>query len=215
MFLALGDCNVLGAGAYTGKTYIQIIQKKLKIDCINCGHTMSTTREGLEYFHKFKNLKIDFAIIGYGLVDSWQTFKYAPYVLYYPNTPLRKIARKLVKKYKKIARSLGLNKILGVRHVVSMIEFRKNLEEIIKNVPKVFLVETTPHKKDTYRNKSIKKYNDVLKDLANGYSHVQVIKIYKDFESNNKLYFDDVHFNSNGHELIAQKILDANCDLFR
>ena len=106
MILALGDCNIQGADRYNGPTYADIVAQKLEKRLINAGITMSTVREGKILFDRHKSKKPDIVFFGYGLVDIWKTFRYAPYVLYYPDNFFRKFARKVVKNYKKVARNL-------------------------------------------------------------------------------------------------------------
>jgi glycosyltransferase involved in cell wall biosynthesis len=104
--LSLGDCNTLGFQQAYKNAYPEQLAKLLGLDVLNCGCTMSTTREGLRFFYDNFTSNITLITIQYGLVDSWKTFRNAPYVLYYPNTFLRKIGRKIVKKFKKIGRIL-------------------------------------------------------------------------------------------------------------
>eukprot|EP00481_Brizalina_sp_1-RS-2013_P002882 TRINITY_DN7670_c0_g1_i1.p1 TRINITY_DN7670_c0_g1~~TRINITY_DN7670_c0_g1_i1.p1 ORF type:complete len:103 (+),score=8.74 TRINITY_DN7670_c0_g1_i1:102-410(+) len=99
--LALGDCNTLGIDNLENNSYPERFAKKYNCDIINCGYTMTTTNEAKYFFDKYYNNYVDVVLIQYGVVDSWKTFKYSPYVLYYPDNILRKIARKIVKKYKK------------------------------------------------------------------------------------------------------------------
>lgn len=206
MFLALGDCNLLGANKYEGSTYIELLSQKTKSTFINCGHTMTTSKEGKLYFEEHNIKTYDFVILAYGLVDSWITFKYSPYVLYYPDNIFRKIARKVVKKYKKIARKLFLQKLFGSKNVVSKTEYIENLEYIIVQSSKVFLIETIPHRDDDTRNDETLQYNQLLNGIAKKFSHVYLIKIYDDFLNCKDMYFDSIHINQKGHEFIAQKI---------
>ncbi|BCD67521.1 hypothetical protein NitYY0918_C0416 [Nitratiruptor sp. YY09-18] len=198
-----------GANSFKGQTYIDLIAQELQAEAINCGITMSTTREGLILFNKYKSIKPDFVIIAYGLVDSWKTFKYAPYVLYYPDNILRKIARKFVKKYKKIARKLGLNEILGQKYVVPPKEYKKNLQKIIEQAKEVILIETPPHLSQLFRNRDIQLYNTILDELSQENDNCKVVKIYDDFEKNKAFYLDNTHFNQDGYNYIAKKILEV------
>jgi len=111
--LSIGDCNTLGIGSSEYNSYPERFSRQLKADCMNKGHTMCTTREGVHYFNDFYNDSFDLVTIQYGLADSWKTISHAPYVLYYPDSFLRKLGRKLSKKYKKIAKKLGLKRWLG------------------------------------------------------------------------------------------------------
>ena len=208
MILALGDCNIIGADRYKGKNYIDIISKKLQIDAINCGITMSTTREGVILFNEKKKQDIDIVIVAYGLVDSWKTFKYAPYVLYYPDNFFRKLARKLVKKYKKIARQTGLNEMLGQKYVVPPAEYEQNITNIISQSKKTILIETPPHLTETFRNPDIQYYNSLLKSIAKQHRNCEIVEMYEDFLEDRSLYFDEIHMNERGYELVAKKLLE-------
>src|SRR5476651_508794 len=122
--LALGDCNTLGVAHFTRQTYVERFAKAAGLESVNCGCTMATTREAGRYFADNFDGDCTVVTIQYGLVDSWRTFRYAPYVLYYPDNPLRKLARKLVKKWKSIARHRGWNDRYGVAPVVPPAEYR-------------------------------------------------------------------------------------------
>ena len=134
--LALGDCNTLGDVEYKNNSFVERFGKLANMKVKNCGYTMSTTREMLHFFEKFYHKDLDTILIQYGLVDSWKTFIYSPYVLYYPDNFFRKIARKFTKKYKKIARKLNLNQKFGEKFVVSLDEYEKNIESIISKSQK-------------------------------------------------------------------------------
>ncbi|BCD62717.1 hypothetical protein NitYY0826_C1600 [Nitratiruptor sp. YY08-26] len=208
MILALGDCNIVGANSYAGKNYIDIVAEHLQTKAKNCGITMSTTREGVILFHECSSYNTSLVIVAYGLVDSWRTFKYAPYVLYYPDNFLRKFARKVVKKYKKLARSLGLNEKLGQKFVVPPQEYMQNLSFIAAKSKRVLFIETPPHLTETFRNPDIKYYNQLMAKVAAQYPHADVVRIYEDFAKDSSLYLDEIHFNQKGYELVAHKILE-------
>jgi len=204
MILGVGDCNMRGAEKFRGETYLELIQKELKEKVLNFGVTMSTTREGKIISKKFK---AEVVIVAYGLVDSWKTFKYAPYVLYYPDNLFRKVARKVVKKYKKTARRLGLNQLLGEKFVVPPKEYEENLYSILQNSKKALLLETPPHHRQTFRNPNIQLYNSLLKKVTQNRKNTHLIELYDLFLEDITLYLDDIHFNQKGHDLIAEKIL--------
>jgi lysophospholipase L1-like esterase len=205
--LALGDCNTLGVGELKENAYAELFAKAIDKSMKNCGFTMSTTREMKYFFQDFIEDNTEIILIQYGLVDSWKTFKYAPYVLYYPDNKMRKIIRKIVKKYKKITKSLGLNTLLGVKNVVPLKEYEENIESLIKQVQNrlVLLVETVPNL-DTSRNSEILKYNQVMKQLANKYGHVYCIEVYSDLVDKSDKYEDQTHLNESGYRTIANKI---------
>jgi len=205
--LVLGDCNTLGVGELKENAYAELFAKAIDKSMKNCGFTMSTTREMKYFFQDFIEDNTEIILIQYGLVDSWKTFKYAPYVLYYPDNKMRKIIRKIVKKYKKITKSLGLNTLLGVKNVVPLKEYEENIESLIKQVQNrlVLLVETVPNL-DTSRNSEILKYNQVMKQLANKYGHVYCIEVYSDLVDKSDKYEDQTHLNESGYRTIANKI---------
>ncbi len=208
MILALGDCNIVGANSFKGKNYVDLVSEALKSEALNLGITMSTTREGKILFDEYRDKSPQILIIAYGLVDSWKTFRFAPYVLYYPDNVLRKIARKVVKKYKKIARKLGLNELLGQKYVVAPKEYVNNIEYMVKPSKRVFLIETPPHLVETFRNPDIAYYNSLLQEIAKRHEHAEVINIYEDFAKDNSLYLDEIHLNQKGYDLVAKKILE-------
>jgi len=206
--LALGDCNISGDVKFEGNAYperfAELIDKSLK----NAGYTMSTTREMQYFFEDFYSEDTEIIFIQYGLVDSWVTFKYAPYVLYYPDYPLRKIFRKIVKKYKKIAKSLKLNDLLGSNHVVEIQEYEKNIKKILQTTTdkRVILIDTVPSLQ-LFRNSAIEQYNSVLKKLAEKYDHCYKLDIYDDFLENLDTYYvDDTHINDIGYDVITKKL---------
>ncbi len=206
--LALGDCNTLGDVEFEHNSFVERFAKLAMMDAKNCGYTMSTTREMLRFYDRFYHEKLDIILIQYGLVDSWRTFRYSPYVLYYPNNFFRKIARKFTKKYKKIARKTGLNKKFGEKFVVPPDEYEKNIETLIKNSKqqKIFLIDTVPNR-ELFRNPFIKRYNAILNNLCQRYENCYKIDIYDEFEKNfDNYYLDDTHINDKGYDIISKKI---------
>ncbi len=206
--LALGDCNTLGVQSLVDNAYPERCAKALNKTVSNCGFTMATTNEMLYFFQDFKEKETEIVLIQYGLVDSWKTFKYAPYVLYYPDSKIRKLFRKIVKKYKKIAKSIGFNTLLGVSNVVDLVAYRNNLTSVIQKSQEctIFLISTIPNL-DTSRNSEIVRYNDVLAQLSEHYAHVYYVDVYKDFLDHPDYYLDNTHMNEAGYESITQNIL--------
>lgn len=207
--LALGDCNTQGDTHYRNNSFPEKFAKKINATVQNCGYTMSTTRE-MQYFAKEYLPDADIILIQYGLVDSWKTFKYAPYVLYYPDNFLRKIARKFAKKYKKIARKCGLNKTLGENSVVPIDQYKINIENIISNnKDKTFILIDTVPNKDFSRNDEIKKYNRTLEEISQAYQNVQHLKLFEIFiNSMDKYYLDETHINGDGYDAITNQLLE-------
>jgi len=208
--LFLGDCNTLGTPAIEGQAYPEQLAKELNIEVINCGHTMSTTREGLEYFKTKFTTDIDLLCIQYGLVDSWLTFKYAPYVLYYPDSRWRKLGRRLTKKFKKLCKKLGLNNSIGTQNVVPLAEYQQNILSICTQSHKIpiILIDTVPNK-DTSRNNEIERYNQALSDLAAQHNNIHKLNIYADFAgAQQQHYIDPTHISLQGHQFVADKLLN-------
>lgn len=206
--LALGDCNTLGVQHLKGDSYPERFARVVNKTVNNYGFTMSTTNEMLHFFQDFKDNETEIILIQYGLVDSWKTFKYAPYVLYYPDNKIRKLLRKIVKKYKKIAKGIGLNRFLDVSNVVDIEVYRNNIESVIQKSKNcmLFLISTIPNL-DTSRNSEIMKYNEILSHLSEQYTYVHYIDIYNDFLNRPEYYLDKTHINETGYEIITQKIL--------
>ncbi|NPA83149.1 MAG: SGNH/GDSL hydrolase family protein [Epsilonproteobacteria bacterium] len=205
VILGLGDCNMGGANGYTGPTYLDLVAEALGMELRNRAITMSTTREGRIIFDEEK--EADLVVVAYGLVDSWRTFRYAPYVLYYPDNPWRKLARKAVKKYKKLARSLGLNRLLGQKYVVPPAEYLDHLDHMAQSSRRLLLVETPPHLSETFRNPDIRFYNQLMAQIAGRYDHVDLVPLY-DLIEPQRHYLDDIHLNRAGYQLVAQEILE-------
>ncbi|RBW48136.1 SGNH/GDSL hydrolase family protein [Marinobacter sp. F3R11] len=210
--VAFGDCNTEGFRTLEGPVWAQHVASALKLELENCGHTMSTTRELLEYAREFPPSAYPFVFIQYGLVDSWHTFRGAPYVLYYPDSPRRKLARKLVKKLKKWARHLKLQKRLGAVEVVPLDEYIENIRVVLRSAPEsqFVLVATAPNL-DISRNPGIQQYNEALSTLASEEHNATCVDAWDDLwgQAEACLMEDGTHLTSRGHRLIADRVLDA------
>jgi len=107
---------------------------------------------------------------------------------------------------------------------VSQEKFRNNIKEMIKKskkfTQKIFFVGLTPVDEDethpvtwdkrvTYENSSIKKYNEILKEVCSA-KNVHFIEIFDMFYKSNykNLLQDGVHPNSEGHEKIFETVKD-------
>ncbi len=205
--LAIGDCNTLGAKSLEKKSYPERVGRLLGAEVRNLGHTMATTREGIHLLHNHLG-DADCIFVQFGLVDSYTTFKYSPYILYYPDTFFRKQLRSIVKKYKKICRKVGLNALLGEGNVVPAEEYERNLRRLVELVrPRtVFLIETIPNKQ-LERNDEIRRYNRVMQTVSRDYENCFTIELYDLFERRLADYYQDsTHSNSAGYECIAQAI---------
>lgn len=204
---AVGDCNTLGANLLEGNSYPERIARSIGAGVTNLGHTMATTREGLHLLRDFSG-ETDCLFIQFGLADSYTTFKYSPYVLYYPDNILRKPLRSIVKKFKKTCRRLALNSILGGKNVVSLEEYERNIRSMIELALAkiIFLIETIPHK-EVERNDNIQRYNRVLDKIVRDYDNCFKIDLYDIFISRSEVYYQDsTHCNDKGYDCIAEII---------
>lgn len=210
--LALGDCNTLGLNDCEYNSFPEQVATALQGQAINLGHTMATTREGVQLFDEHIKADTTLVMLSFGLTDSWRGFKYAPYVLYYPDTPLRKIGRKLVKKMKKVARNTGLNQRLGTEHVTPPALYLANMQHMIERSPtdaRILLLDTLP-KREEDRNLDIVQFNALLDPLAERYPNVLRVRFYDYFHHRREQLFQDkTHLNQAGCKQLANFILDA------
>jgi lysophospholipase L1-like esterase len=208
--LAIGDCNTLGAGPSKGKSYPEIVAEKLGGSCENCGQTMFTTREGVAMLRDTISSHPTHITIQFGIADSYLTFSYAPYVLYYPDNFLRKQCRSIVKKYKKICRKGGIDTALGKSHLVPPDEYEENLSAMVrmcKGQP-VVLLETVPNL-ELYRNAPVEKFNKITKAVAEKFDNCRFLPLYQKFYENlDTFFFDTTHVNSRGNEYIANRLVE-------
>jgi len=208
--VAYGDCNTIGEGPLVGHAYPEIVGRALGCTVENLGYTMSTTRELLEFTREHPISDYDLGIIQYGLVDSWLTFRHAPYVLYYPDNPRRRVLRKLVKKLKKIGRTLNFKSLLGSTHVVPLDEYRRNIERAIEHAPgtTIILLSTAPNL-DEPRNPHIRTFNEELARLAARHPNTIYLDIHTliDGRRDDVFHKDGTHINALGHQLVADEIV--------
>lgn len=209
--IAVGDCNTLGAGRLEKKSYPERFGEFTGAEIKNLGHTMATSREGLNLIRDSSLEDVDCVFIQFGLVDSYKTFKYSPYILYYPDNFIRKQLRTIVKKYKKTCRKIGLNKYFGEVNVVPGEEYEKNIRKMIEHVSPatVVLLDTVPNKLEG-RNCEIHKYNNILTSICADYGNCLKVDLYAFFEENlESFYLDPTHLNESGYDFIAQRICTA------
>lgn len=210
--IAYGDCNTEGLKGSQVKLWPEIVSAVLSLELRNCGHTMSTTREFLSYNRDYPASRYSVALIQYGLVDSWLTFKGAPYVLYYPDSLRRKFARKVVKKLKKWARAWNLQEHFGTVEQVPLAEYVRNIERVIASAPEtVFVLVATAPNLDEPRNPRIKKYNEALRQLAASNSNAVYADAFADLWSarHKSLMDDGTHLSKYGHEIVAARVVEA------
>ena len=177
----------------------------------NTGRAMLTTREGKRIFKYRYSHDFSIVTVQFGLVDSWVTVSKAPYVLYYPDSKLRKIGRKFAKKYKKIAKRLSLGRLLGEACVVGLDEYIDNIREMIEATHGVvLLIETAPNK-ELSRNGKIEEYNAALRALSEQYSNAYLVETYNDFKDvlDDYIQEDGTHLNQAGHALVSRKVMSV------
>ena len=210
--IAYGDCNTEGVQGYHKPVWPVLVADRLGLRLENCGHTMSTTRELLRYARAFPPERYQIAFIQYGLVDSWLTFRGAPYVLYYPDNPLRKFARKLVKKIKKLVRRFRLLDRFGAVEQVPLSEYLANIEGVVRSAPATrFVLVATPPNLDEPRNPRIEAYNRGLLQISEREPNAVVADAYDAVWERREecLMSDGTHLTSVGHELVADRVIRA------
>lgn len=210
--IAYGDCNTEGVKGYHERVWPEMVAEHLSLALTNCGHTMSTTREMLHYAEAFPPRNYQLAFIQYGLVDSWLTFRGAPYVLYYPDSPRRRLARKLVKKLKKWARRFHLQERWGGVEQVPLEEYLGNIEQVLRSAPDtVFVLVATPPNLDEPRNPRIERYNQGLQQLAGQEPNAVLADAYQPLwqQKMNTLMDDGTHLTVEGHRLVADVVISA------
>ncbi|MDL0433337.1 GDSL-type esterase/lipase family protein [Marinobacter sp. TBZ242] len=210
--IAYGDCNTEGLKDYHEPVWPEMVAEHLGLALTNCGHTMSTTRELLCYAEAFPPQDYQLAFIQYGLVDSWLTFRGAPYVLYYPDTPRRKLARKLVKKLKKWTRRFHLQERWGAVEQVPLREYLGNIERVVRSAPDtLFVLVATPPNLDEPRNPRIERYNEGLQELAEQESNAIFVNAYQPLwqQKSQTLMSDGTHLTLEGHRLVADAAISA------
>ena len=209
--LALGDCNTLGVGPSARTAYPERFAAAIGLEPINTGLTMATTREAVRVFEDTYDEHCRVVTISYGLADSWKSLSKAPYVLYYPDSPLRKIARKLAKYYKKVGKKIGLTKIFGFDHVVPPQEYHDNVASIVSRATHslVFLLEIPPHQEE-FRNPWVRQYNAELAKVADAYDHCRLVRLYDHFAPDVKRYnCDRSHLTSEAYDDVTRFLLEA------
>jgi len=208
--IAYGDCNTEGLQDYHVPLWPELVAAHFGFELVNCAHTMSTTRELRRYAKAFPPGGYDLVLIQYGLVDSWQVFRGAPYVLYYPDNPLRKIARKLVKKFKKLGRRWHLLERLGAVEQVPLPEYLDNIVTVVGAAPgtRVVLVATPPNL-DESRNPRIQAYNRALHTLVSQTPNAVVADAYPLLWQRRAecLMADGTHLTAQGHEVMAGQVI--------
>lgn len=211
--VAYGDCNTLGYRACEHNAYPERVADRISAAVLNLGRTMATTRELLGYAKDFPPARHSLAIINYGLVDSWLTFRHSPYVLYYPDNFIRKTLRIAVKKIKRLCTRSGIAKRLGPANVVPPHEFEQNIVSIIRGNRGVrFVLLSIFPNLDEARNPAILAYNEILAEIAaRNPESSSYIDLYDAlFERRGEFFCEDgTHINDEGHDFVANAIVEA------
>lgn len=208
--LAVGDCITLGVSSCLGNSYPERVGRREGGMVTNRGFTMSTSREGIHLLSRSLKDDHDCVILQFGVADAHLSFKYAPYIPYYPDNPVRKTIRNIVKKYKKIAKRYGLNKRYGAR-VVPEHEYRLNYLDMIRVCgDRLIILPESIYQHETFRNPSIIQYNRIIENVAASQSNCTFIRLFDDFHENRaEYYLDKGHPNESGYDHIAAKIIDC------
>ena len=208
--LALGDCNTSGVKGCEGNAYPEKLAAMLGGSCVNVGHEMCGTREGLKQFAHAYDDEFDMIIVQFGGYDSWESFKYSPYVLNFPDKAWRRYARRWARRYKRTCKKVGLTRLIGADTLVSLQEYKDNIQRIIDGCDGkvVCLLDTFPSL-EIARNYRIRVYNAALDEVAERNGCLK-LDLYDFFEKNlNGGYFlDYVHISDGGHEYVAQKLFE-------
>jgi len=208
--LAVGDCITLGVKHCFADSYPERVGRALNIPVKNCGRAMFSSKEGIYMLEDNDSHEFDYVFIQFGLKDAYSTFKYSPNILYYPDNFLRKQVRKIVKKYKKACKKIGLNNLLGEVCVVPEQEYRNNISLMVERCKSklVILPEIIPHQ-EISRNKSIQRYNRILEQIAKTHDNCIFIRLFDDFLKKMPQYYLDMgHPNEFGYSYISGKILE-------
>jgi hypothetical protein len=208
--IAYGDCNTEGLKNQRAKPWPEMVAEDAGLALTNCGHTMCTTRELRHYAADFPPGGFQLAFIQYGLVDSWLTFRGAPYVLYYPDSPGRKFARKLVKKLKNWGRRFHLHQRLGEMEQVPLDEYLANITAVVRSAPHTrFVLVATPLNLDEPRNPRIRRYNQALQALAESEPNADFADATPALWKDRKLTMmaDGTHLTEAGHRILADAVL--------
>jgi len=219
--LAVGDCNTCGITVPpVGSTILDKFCEHLEgggyaTERQNLGVSMATSREGVERMRRDAK-PADVVIINFGLVDTWITSIPKFYVCYYPDTPLRKRMRKLLKFVKRRLRSPWLRALIPTGHVVSIDEYARNIGAMIAvaraNNPRttVLLWGSPPVQRDPARNANLSRYNGCLEDLAKetGASYLPTAPII-DSLAVQQAYIDAVHLSEGATGAIAAQLANV------
>ena len=220
----MGDCNTCGSRELAPEDNLPAQYCRLLADdgfdvsLLNLGYTMCTTREGLARL-RAEGLQAppSIVLINFGLVDAWVTTIPGVYVPYYPDNRARRMLRKLLKSAKRRLRAGWLRKLVPWGEVVSLEEYRRNLEAMIGEIrrvsPRARIVVwgTPPTRGDETRNRNLRRYDDCLRQVATATNttFVDIAEAIRQTGNNESLYLDEVHLSAGGAALAARQIHEA------
>jgi lysophospholipase L1-like esterase len=205
--LAVGDCNTCGITVPPiGNTMLDKFCRCLELaghpaipQNLGCG--MATSREGIYMMNNHAE-RADIALINFGLVDCWITSIPKIYIPYFPDNRLKKLTRKALKYTKRRLRSPLVRKFIPSGPVVSLEEYRQNIEEMISIARRmnpsvrIILWGSPPVQNDDARNNQLLRYNSELHDIANrrGVSYFPTKPLIESLNTD-EAFVDNVHLN--------------------
>ncbi|MDI3324627.1 SGNH/GDSL hydrolase family protein [Pontibacterium granulatum] len=222
--LAIGDCNTCGIGNQNVPDMLSQhlrTYRNMEINVTNLGAAMHTSREGMERVQEATSSGTRLLLLSFGLVDAWITSIPKLYISYYPDNPIKRQGRKLLKSLKKKLRSQTLRKLIPVGPVVEEHEFRANVSQIIEE-----LLTTTPQLKiliwgaaptqDEARNAILNRYDEILRDTATRYNgrYLDTKEIVKPFPRE-RMFDDAVHLSEEACQLVAKAMLPLAEELLK
>ncbi|HHQ42052.1 MAG TPA: SGNH/GDSL hydrolase family protein [Chromatiales bacterium] len=221
VILALGDCNTRGSEALPpGAAFPERLGELLRGDGVearvhNLGCTMATTREGVARMEREgAALAADLVTVNFGLVDAWVTTLPGIYVPYYPDNPLRKYRRKLLKAVKRRLRNPRIRACVPTGEVVHIDEYTANLRRIVALArganpgAQIVLWGSAPVAEDAERDRNLCRYDAAMREVAvaEGCDYLDTRALLEAGGPRSELYLDRVHLSARGHELLARAI---------
>lgn len=221
--LAIGDCNTSGIGGHNVPDLLVKLlnaNEKREINLNNLGAAMYTTREGVEIAQQIDE-DAEFLVLSFGLVDAWITSVPNLYVGYFPDNPIKRQGRKLLKSLKKKLRGKALRRVIPVGPVVEEEEFVNNLTRIINTLRaqnpdlRILLWGSAPTLDDE-RNVILKQYDEILRQTAARYNGryldtKQVVTPHP----RDQMFDDPVHLSEEACQLVAKAMLPLAEELLK
>ena len=216
--LAVGDCNTCGITVPpVGNTILDKFCRQLEngghiTASQNLGYGMATTREGVQLMRR-RARPADVVLINFGLVDTWITSIPRFYIPYFPENPLRKRLRKLLKFVKRRLRAPRMRRFVPVGPVVPIDEYARNVREMITIArtynpnSTVLLWGSPPVQHDPARNANLQRYDKRLEQVANETNSlfVSTVPITNQLSAS-AAYVDEVHLNEAATAAIASQL---------